>query len=86
MEDELDNQIDVHISINQPTIYDENIYVKKDVHKTAIHKDLKKEEFKVLQLKDNVLPRGLSPLEELSDFSDVSRKPNLEPIGTNIEE
>lgn len=46
----------------------------------------KKEEFEVLQLKDNVIPRGLGPLEELFDFNDVAKNPKMEPIGADIEE
>ena len=49
-------------------------------------KDLEKEEFEILQLKDNTIPRGLVPLEELFDFNDVAKKPKLEPTRTNIEE
>jgi hypothetical protein len=29
----------------------------------------------VLQLKRNVLPKGLVPLEDLFDFNDVAKKP-----------
>ena len=86
LEDELDSQTDLHISINHPAVSDEKISVNKTVQKTEIHKDTKKEEFKVLQLKDNVLPRVLAPLEELFDFNDFSRKPKMEPTGTNIEQ
>jgi len=59
LEDELDSQTDVHICINQPIVSDEKNSIDKTIHKTKIHKDLEKEEFKVLQLKDNVLLRGL---------------------------
>jgi len=32
----------------------------------------------VLQLKDNVIPKGLIPLKELFDHDDVARKPTLQ--------
>lgn len=86
MDDELDLKTDAHVDIEKPPVSDEKIYANKTVHKTEIHKDPEKEEIKILQLKDNVLPRGLAPLEDLFDFNDVSRKPKMEPIGTNIEE
>jgi hypothetical protein len=43
------------------------------------------EDSNVLQLKNNVLPRGLVPLEELFDFNDVSKKPKIEPSGKEVE-
>ena len=48
--------------------------------------DPKKEESKVLHFRDNTLPRGLVPLEELFDFNDVARKPKMESTKANIEE
>jgi hypothetical protein len=39
-----------------------------------------------LQLKDNILPRGLVPLEELFDFDDVDKKPKIEPTGKEVED
>lgn len=40
----------------------------------------------VLQLKDNVTPKGLIPLEELSDQDDVAQKPSLTPIEKGVED
>ena len=48
--------------------------------------DLDQKYLEVLQCKYNSLPRGLSPLEELFDFNDVSRKPKMESTETNVEE
>ena len=39
-----------------------------------------------LQLKDNIFPRGLVPLEELFDFDDVAKKPQIEPTGKEVED
>ena len=40
----------------------------------------------VLQLKNNVIPKGLIPLEELFDQDDVARKPTLQPTEKGVEE
>ena len=40
----------------------------------------------VLQLKDNVIPKGLIPLEELFDQDDVARKPSLVPTEKGVED
>ena len=38
----------------------------------------------ILQLKDNVIPRGLIPLEELFDQDDVAKKPSLVPTDKEV--
>jgi hypothetical protein len=48
--------------------------------------DKKQEDLEILQLKDNVFPRGLVPLEELFDFNDVAKKPKIEPTGAEVED
>jgi len=40
----------------------------------------------VLQLKDNIIPKGLIPLEELFDQDDIARKPTLQPTEKGVEE
>ena len=40
----------------------------------------------MLQSNTQSLPKGLVPLEELFDFNDVSKKPKLEPVETEVEE
>ena len=40
----------------------------------------------MLQSKNQSLPKGLVPLEELFDFNDVAKKPKLEPVETEVEE
>lgn len=40
----------------------------------------------VLQLKDNVISKGLIPLEELFDQDDVARKPTLWPTEKGVED
>ena len=48
--------------------------------------NLDQKDLEVLQCKDDTLPRGLAPLEELFDFNDVARKPKMESTETNVEE
>jgi hypothetical protein len=40
----------------------------------------------ILELKNNVLPRGLVPLEDLFDFNDVAKKPKIEASGKEVED
>lgn len=40
----------------------------------------------ILQLKDNFIPKGLIPLEELFDQDDVARKPSLVPTDKGVED
>ena len=40
----------------------------------------------VLQLKENYIPKGLIPLEELFDQDDVARKPTLRPTDEGVED
>ena len=43
------------------------------------------EESEIIDLKDNHLPKGLIPLEDLFDFNDILKKPKMEPLKANIE-
>ena len=44
------------------------------------------EETEVINLKDNFLPKGLTPLENLFYSNDVLRKPKMESLRSDIEE
>ena len=44
------------------------------------------DEAEVIQLKDNFLPTGLAPLEDIFDSNDVPSKPKMQPLNTAIEE
>jgi len=43
-------------------------------------------EAEVIQLKDNFLPIGLTPLEDIFDSNDIPRKPKMQPLNAAIEE
>lgn len=65
LEYELENQKVIHYNLERKI---ENSYVNTPIDKVVnklelLEIDLEKEEFETLQLKDNVLPRGLVPLE-----------------------
>ena len=47
---------------------------------------LETEELETLHAKDESLPRGLAPLEELFDFDDVAKKPKLKPVEIEVQE
>lgn len=44
------------------------------------------EETEVINLKENHLPKGLTPLEDLFDSNDIPKKPKMEPLKADIEE
>jgi len=69
--------------ILNPTIFDkENIEQLKQIYLEEVDKT----EVEVIELKDNFLPAGLTPLEDMFDANDVPRKPKLQPLNTEIEE
>jgi ribonuclease HI len=68
-------------------------FVNKSVFENGSVNKIDAEEFNenevdsdILQLKNNVLPRGLVPLEDLFDFNDVAKKPKIEASGKEVEE
>ena len=48
--------------------------------------DFEATEIEILQLKDNNIPRGLLPLEELFDRDDVSKNPTMVPTEKGVED
>jgi len=48
--------------------------------------EINEEETKIIDLKDNHLPKGLTPLEDLFDSNDIPKKPKMEPLKVDIEE
>jgi len=43
-------------------------------------------EVEVIELKDNFLPTGLTPLEDIFDSNDIPRKPKMQPLNVVIED
>ena len=58
------------------------IDVENDDGKDEVHIN----QMDVLQLNDNIIPKGLITLEELFDQDDIARKPTLQPIEKGVEE
>lgn len=50
------------------------------------YNDAIREECEVIDLKDNFLPTGLTPLEDIFYSNDISRKPKMQPLNTEIED
>ena len=48
--------------------------------------EINEEETEVIQLKDNLLPTCLAPLEDIFDSNDLSKKPKMQPINAEIED
>ena len=55
-------------------------------NKKELNAKLETEELETLHSKDESLPSGLAPLEELFDFKNVAKNPKLEPVETKVEE
>ena len=48
--------------------------------------EIAKAEAEVIELKDNFLPTGLTPLEDIFDSNDIPRKPKMKPLNAVIED
>ena len=69
--------------ILHPTIFDNaNIEQLKQEHL----EETTKTEDEIIDLKDNFLPVGLTPLEDMFDANDVPKKPKMEPLNAAIKE
>ena len=67
---------------NEGKFKDTSIDVEYDDGEVDIEVNL----MEVLQLKENVIPKGLIPLEELFDQDDVAWKPSLVPTEKGVED
>ena len=43
------------------------------------------DETEIINLKDNHLPKGLTPLEKNFNSNDITKKPKMEPLKEDIE-
>jgi len=69
--------------ILHPTIFNTNNI--KEIQQIS-WEEVADAEAEVIQLKDNFLPTGLTPLEDIFDSNDVPRKPKMQPLNAAIEE
>ena len=79
--DDLDN-LDVH-NFEKPTIFTQSDI--DEMEKVNID-ELIDDEIDLIDLKNNILPKGLTPLEDLFDSNDVPIRPKMEPLNSDIEE
>jgi len=80
-----DEEIDDFLQ-NKGNFKETSIDVENDDDKGNATDDVQINQMDVLQLKNNVIPKGLIPLEELFDQDDVAHKPTLQPIEKGVEE
>lgn len=82
-EDQQTVTIAIAKQVLKPTFFNkDNIEQLKQIQVEEVDKT----EVEVIELKDNFLPKGLTPREDMFDANDVPRKPKLQPINTEIEE
>ena len=66
-----------------PTIFDaKNMQELRQIHS----REIAETEAEIIDLKDNFLPAGLTPLEDIFDANDVPTKPKMQPLNTAIED
>jgi len=69
--------------ILNPTTFDQkNVQELKQINPDEIAEA----EAKVIELKDNFLPTGLTPLEDIFDSNDIPKKPKMQPLNAAIED
>jgi len=84
----LDNIINSEIDINSLNIDRPTKFTKVELdnlEKVEIE-EIMNDDSEILNLKNNFLPKGLVPLEDLFDSNDVARKPKMEHLRADIEE
>ena len=82
IDDKIDSEIDVNnLDFTKPTKFTQ---VELDNLGKVEIEELEDDDSDILNLKDNFLPKGLAPLEDIFDSNDVLRKPNMEPLRSNI--
>lgn len=76
-----DKQINNFLQIDEEftTSYIDDVFYEDD-------QEIQETQLKVLQLKENFIPRSLVPLEDLLDDDDVAQKPTMVPIEAGVED
>jgi len=69
--------------ILHPTTFDCKIY--KELKQINLD-EMVEGESEVIEIKDNFLPAGLTPLEDKFDSNDIPRKPKMQPLNAKIED
>ena len=82
------NQIETDISVENATqILHPTKFTKEEIQvlKEIDFDEIIEEESQIINLKDNHLPKGLTPLEDVFNFNDIPKKPQMEPLKADIE-
>jgi len=84
----LDNDIDIRIDVNILDIGKPTNFTKLEVHnlENVEIEEIMNDDPEILNLKNNFLPKGLVPLEDLFDSNDVAREPKMETLRADIGE
>jgi len=78
------SEIDINaLDLGKPTNFTK---VEIDNLKNVEIEEIMNDDLEILNLKDNLFPKGLVPFEDLFDSNDVARKPKMEPLREKIEE
>ena len=83
------NQIEIDISAENATqMLHPTKFTKNEIQdlKEVDVDEIIKGESEVVNVKDNHFPKGLTPLEDLFNFNDIPKKPNMEPLKADIED
>lgn len=72
--------------LNKGKFKETSIDVENDMGKGNGTYEVQINQMDVLQLKNNIIPKGLIPLGELFDQDDVACKPTLQPTEKGVEE
>lgn len=83
------NQIETDILVENATqTLHPTKFTKKEIQdlKEIYIDEIIEGESKVINLKDNHFPKGLTHLEDLFNFNDIPKKPKMEPLKADIED
>ena len=83
------NKIETDISVENATqMLHPTKFTKKEIQdlKEIDIDEITEGESKIINLKDNHFPKGLTPLEDLFDFNDIPKKPQMEPPKADFED
>ena len=84
VDDKIDSDIDVNnLDFIKPTKF---IEVEIDKLENVEIEEKENDDSEILKLKNNFLPKGLAPLEDIFDSNDIARKQKMEPLRSDIEE
>lgn len=84
----IDNNIESSLDVNILDIIKPTKFTRVEIDslENVELEEIMNNDLEILNLKNNFLPKGLVPLQDLSDSNYVARKPKMEPLREAIEE